>query len=313
MNYTMISMHINTRQVIALFIGVMTITFTQTSSAQSSETEAILESFVDSYRTDPMAMTATFGIQVEDDWWYVTCERKQESYLVGKNKQYTFHNYGPHEVQLHKGPMPGPGWFFEFSSAETLKKIYDRSLTTGTATAKSRGSDVVPLEIRETEGFVSDPGTVALSYSVMEHFWKTGDVEITRFSRDASLPTHGVAHVGLYTMKDKRVGWFSIGPEEAANTERGLDKGQVPNLFIITKGRGRAQLGDEEVELEPGMSVFVGPYVKHVIFNPYDEPMEGIIILYGDNIDFARGKSYMDFKEQELEFYRSYEASLRNP
>ena len=141
----------------------------------------------------------------------------------------------------------------------------------------------------------------------MEHFWKKSPVEITRFSRDASLPTHGVAHVGLYTMKNKRIGWFSIGPDEAANAERGLDKGQVPNLFIITKGRGRATLGDEEVELEPGMSVFVGPYMKHVIYNPYEEPMEGIIVLFGDNIDFAEGKSYIDFLEEELEFYEKYD------
>ena len=113
-------------------------------------------------------------------------------------------------------------------------------------------------------------------------------------------------------MKDKRIGWFSIGPEEAANAERGMDKGQVPNLFIITNGRGRAELGDEVVELEPGMSVFVGAYMKHVIYNPYDEPMEGIIVLYGDNIDFARGKSYGDMLEMQLEFYESYERSIED-
>ena len=168
----------------------------------------------------------------------------------------------------------------------------------------------MPLNIRGTEGYDDNIRDDALGYMVLEHFWKKGDVEITRFARNSSLPTHGVDHVGLYTMKDKRIGWFSIGPDEAANDDPGLDKGQVPNLFIITKGRGTAILGDDRVDLEPGMSVFVGPYLKHVIFNPYDEPMEGIIILFGDNIDFARGLSYGDFLEQQLEFYERYDQSI---
>jgi mannose-6-phosphate isomerase-like protein (cupin superfamily) len=160
------------------------------------------------------------------------------------------------------------------------------------------------------ENFKSGIKDDAKAYEVMEHFWKKGEVEITYFERDAALPTHGVDHVGLYTMKDKRIGWFSIGPEEVANAERGLDKGQVPNLIIVTRGKGRAELGEEVVELKPGMSVFVPPYVKHVIYNPYDERMEGIVILFGDNIDFARGKSYMDFLEQQHGFYENYDRSI---
>ncbi|MDX1478978.1 MAG: cupin domain-containing protein [Saprospiraceae bacterium] len=289
---------------------IATVAFTPVSG-QTQDTESLLQEFVDSYRHDPMALSVTFGIKVEDDWWHVTCTRVQEGYPVGKSGQYTFHNFGPHDVQLHRGPLPAPGWYFEFDSKETLEKISARSLTAATATAKSRGSDVVPLNIREMEGYQGSISDDALSYMVMEHFWKKGPVEITRFSRDASMPTHGVAHVGLYTMKDKRIGWFSLGPEEAANADRDLDRGQVPNLFIITSGRGQAILGDQQVELEPGMSIFVGPYQKHVFYNPYDKPMEGIVVLFGDNIDYARGKSYIDHLEEQLDFYRSYNQGLK--
>ena len=82
------------------------------SHAQKASTESILQSFVESYKNDPMAMNVTFGIAVEDDWWYVTCKRQQEGYAVGKNDQFTFHSYGPHDVQLHKGKLPRPGWYF---------------------------------------------------------------------------------------------------------------------------------------------------------------------------------------------------------
>lgn len=281
-------------------------------NAQTESIENMLQHFTESYRSDPMAHTANFGIKVGDQWWSVQSLRKQEGYKVGKKKQYTFHHYGPHEVVLTQGKPSEPTWYFDFADKGVLDHIYSGKWTASTASAKSRGTDKVGLNIRDMEGFNSGIRDDAFAYEVMEHFWKSDPVEITYFTRDQSLPTHGVDHVGLYTMKDKRIGWFSIGPEQAANAERGLDKGQVPNLFIITKGKGKAELGEQVVELKPGMSIFIAPYVKHVIYNPYDEPLEGIVVLFGDNIDFALGKSYMDFLEQQHEFYEHYDLSVQN-
>ncbi|MTI41725.1 hypothetical protein [Fulvivirga lutimaris] len=274
------------------------------SYAQAQTTEEMLTSFVESYKTDPMTMTATFGIAVGDDWWHVITERKEEGYKVGKGKQYTFHNLGPHEVELHKGKPEKPTWYFKFADKSILENVNNKVYTASTAAAKSMPSDVVAMDILDMDGFVSTQKDAALSYVVLEHFWKKDDIEVTRFARDSSLPSHGAEIVSLYTMKDKRVAWFSIGAEEAANADRNLDKGQVPNLFIFTKGRGKALFGDEEIEVEPGMSVFIGPYTKHVIYNPYDEPLEGVLVLFGDNIDYAKGQSYLEFLEKEYDFYK---------
>jgi mannose-6-phosphate isomerase-like protein (cupin superfamily) len=293
-----------------LFLSIFSFQFLPGSLAQEQSTKSILQSFVDSYKSDAMAHTLTFGIKIGDEWWHVKSERNQEGYLVGKKKQYTFHNYGPNEVSLQPGKPINPTWYFEFANRETLDNINNQSWTASTASAKSFGSDVVALNILNMEGFEGGIKADAIAYEVMEHFWKKDVVEITRFARDGSLPTHGVDHVGLYTMKDKRIGWFSIGPEQAANAERGLDKGQVPNLFIITKGKGKADFGEGEVDIEAGMSIFIGPYVKHVIYNPYDSPLEGIVVLFGDNIDYARGQSYLDFLEEQHDWYDNYDKSL---
>jgi len=292
--------------------SLFTFLLTLSLNAQEESTEHILQSFVDSYKTDAMAHTVTFGIKIGESWWHVKSERIQKGYPVGKSNQYTFHNYGPNKVDLFNGKPVEPTWYFEFANKETLDNINQQIWTASTASAKSFGSDVVALNIRDMDGFNSGIREDALVYEVMEHFWKKDQVEITRFTRDGSLPTHGVDHVGLYTMKDKRIGWFSIGPDEAANADQRLDKGQVPNLFIITKGKGKADFGNGEVDLKVGMSIFIGPYVKHVIFNPYDVPMEGIVVLFGDNIDFARGKSYLDLLEDQHEFYNSYDISLKD-
>ena len=143
-------------------------------------------------------------------------------------------------------------------------------------------------------------------------FWKKDAIEITRFTRDNTLPSHGAELVSLYTMKDKRIGWFTLGTDETANADRRLDKGQVPNLMIFTKGKGKGLFGEEEFDIEPGMSVFIGPYVKHVIYNPYEEPLEGILVLFGDNIDFAKGQSYLEFLEKESDFLESNEKNVRD-
>ena len=274
---------------------------------QTEKITGILESFVESYRTDHMAHTVTFGIKVDEGWWHVSSERVQSSYKAGKTRQFVFHNFGPHDVRLHKGPPATPTWYFHFANQQVIEKIHQKIWTASTASAKSFGSDMVGLNIRDMDGFRSGSKEEAIAYEVMEHFWKKDPVEKTTFGRDGALPTHGADYVGLYTMKDKRIGWFSIGPDQAANTEQGLDEGQVPNLFIITKGKGRANLGEGPVELRPGMSVFIGPYVKHVLYNPYDEPLEGILVLFGDNSDFIKGKSYIDFLEEQHDFYQKYD------
>ena len=291
---------------------LLSVFYFSNTHAQNNSIPEMLQNYVASYQNDHMAQSVSFGIRVGEDWWHVASQRKQSGYLVGKNKQYTFHNFGPHDVTLKMGKPSIPTWYFHFAAKEVLDNIYTKVWTAASASAKSFGTDVVGLNIRDMDGFKSGIGDVAIAYEVMEHFWKKDAVEITYFNRDGSLPTHGVDHVGLYTMKDKRIGWFSIGPEQAANAEHGLDKGQVPNLFIITKGKGRAELGDEKVELKPGMSVFIGPYVKHVLYNPYDEPLEGIVVLFGDNIDYVKGKSYLDFLEEQHEFYKSYDLGQIN-
>jgi mannose-6-phosphate isomerase-like protein (cupin superfamily) len=297
----------NSMRVLILGLGFLIVT--STSYGQETSTESILQSYVKSYVNDPMALSATFGIKVTDDWWTVKVERVEEPYKVGKTKQYTFHNYGPHKVSLQAGKPKVPTWYFSFADRPTLDKINEQIWTASTATAKSTPADIVTLDILDMEGFQSNQQTTAMAYQALEHFWKRDVGEVTRFSRDGSLPSHGAEIVALYTMKDKRISWFSLGTQEIANGEQGLDKGQVPNLFIITKGKGKAQIGAEEIDLEPGMSVFVGPYVKHVLYNPYKEPLEGILILFGDNIDYAKGQSYLEFLEKEYEFYQENEAA----
>lgn len=287
---------------LALGIG-MTDTGIAAQAPAAPGVEQMLRSFADDYRTDPMAMSADFGIKVGPDWWSVSVKRKQEAVPRGR---LTDHRFGPHQVELRPGPPARPTWYFDLADKSVLEKIYKGEINAGTGGMQSFDSDKVMVEIREMDGFADKARGEADMYHALSHFWTRGIPEITYFGRNQSMPTHGIGAVSLYTMKGNRIAWFSMLKDEAANADPKLEAGQVPNLFIITKGRGKANLGEGEFDLNEGMSVFIAPYVKHVLWNPYDEPMEGILVLFGDNSDAAFGKSYLDVKEGLHGFYGTF-------
>jgi mannose-6-phosphate isomerase-like protein (cupin superfamily) len=294
------------KRVLVLVCVVSLSLVVETTSGQEAEHSiaAMLKHFSEDYKTDPMAISANFGVKVGEEWWSVRVERKQEAYA--EDERLTFHNAGPHQVVVKAGPPEKATWYFDIADKSILDQFYDGTLNAGTASMQSFDSDQVALEIRSMEGYKLDAGAEALMYHTMSHFWVTGIPEIVTFGRDKTLPTHGASAAGIYNMKDKRIAWFSIGKDEVANEDPRLEFGQVPNLFIFTKGRGKADFGEGVIDVHEGMSVFAGPYVKNVLSNPYDEPLEGILILYGDNPDFAFGKSYMDYVEDQYRFLSDY-------
>ena len=285
-------------------IGLMS-SAAHAESGDTPSTEDILRAFAEDYVNDPSLLSADFGIKVGDEWYHIHAVRHEEPYEYAG--RFTRHHLGPHDVTLHVGQPEEPTWYFELSGKGTLDNFYSGFWTAGSAAMQTYASDEVPLEIRYMDGAEKTRETNAKMYHALSHFWTRGTPEVTRFSRDSSLPTHGVSAVSLYTMKNNRIFWFSIGGNEVANEDANTEASEMPNLFIITKGRGVLVSDDGEMELEAGMSVFVGPYVKHTFYNPYEgETLEGIGILFGDNIDYAEGTSYPAFLEDYFEFLGDY-------
>lgn len=267
--------------------------------------QELLEDFVDDYRRDPMALNAYFGIKIgEDSWWTVSVKRRE--WPQSPKESADSESPRQHDVSLRSGQPENLTWFFELADANVLERLHEGTLSAGTAYTRSFSSDRTPLNATTMDGYHSDFEDLAQAYHLISHFWTKGIPEVTYFERAKGLPVHGAAMVSLYNMKDKRITWFSIGPEETVNDDPDLEWGQTPNLFIFTSGRGRAQFGEHKMEVREGMSVFIAPFVKHVISNPYDEPLEGILVLFGDNSAFTKGKSFAEFTEDLYEFYGEY-------
>ena len=273
------------------------------SEEETSEATAVFERLALDYRNDPMAISGVFGIKLADQWWNVSVERKEKG---TRNGRLTDHEFGPHDVRLEPGEPGEPTFFYTIANKEVLRLIDEGKVNAGTAAMQSFGSDQVGVETGKMQDFEMTSGAEARLYHHMSHFFTTGVPEITYFGPENSLATHGAQMTALHFMKGFRIGYFTMQPEQTVNEDVRLQKGQMPNLFIITKGRGIGYLGDEKIELKPGMSVYVAPFVRHEFTATGDEPMEGIVVLYGDNSDFAFGTSYPAYLEDLYDFHGEY-------
>lgn len=269
-----------------------------------AEATAVLQIFVDDYRNDPMAIDSTFGIKMDDQFWTVSVARRETATPRGR---LTDHSFGPHDITFTQGEPSQPTWYFEIADMNVLRLIDSGSVNAATAAMQSFGSDEVGVEIRDMEGFSSTSGDEGDMYIALSHFFTRGTPEVTRFGRANSLETHGAQATALHMMKGFRILHFSIGPSEVVNEDPRLQYGQMPNLFIVTSGTGTMHTDDGPMALESGMSVFVPPFGRHEMVNDGDEPLEGILVLYGDNSDFAFGTSYPAYIRDLNAFHRSYQ------
>lgn len=277
---------------------------TEISDAELQRTEAILRELADDYVNDPMAISSVFGIRMADHWWTVKVERVETPSRRGR---LTDHAFGPHKVSLTRGEPTQPTWFFGIASLDVLEKIAAGEVNAGTAAMQSFGSDRVGVETSDMEGFTSSAGDQADMYVALAHFFTKGRPEVVRFGRDNSLMTHGVQATAIHMVKGSRILHFSINRDEVANDSEQLDSSQTPNLFIVTHGRGTLETdGDQKIALEPGVAVYVPQFTKHVIRNDGGEPLEGILVLYGDNSDFGFGTSFPSYVEDLHEWHRQY-------
>ena len=272
--------------------------------------EALLDGFAKDYVSDPMAIDSEFGIRLGDQWWTVTARRVE---TPSKRGRLTDHSFGPHDVSLSRGKPEEPTWAFRIASLDVLEKIASGQVNAGTAAMQSFGSDRVGVETGDMEGFQSTSGDEADMYLVLSHFFTKGKPEVTRFGRSNSLATHGAQATALHMMKGFRILHFSIGPNEEVNADARLEFGQMPNLFVVTSGKGTLHTDDGPMAMEKGMSIFVAQYVKHHMVNDGDEPLEGILVLYGDNSDFAFGTSFPAYLEDLNEWHRSYPFAKPEP
>ncbi len=232
----------------------------------------ILKSFVEDFRNDPAASArCTFGITVrgsaEPEWHVVASGRKDAA--------------GRFEVDLGRGLPAEPAAVYA-TDLETLGKIDRGEMNALTAMGRARASDPAPMDITFTPGFQPGEDFLAGFLPLTFHFWTRGFPETVSFGPAAGREVHGATMVVLYYQQGLRSAWGQIRKGQRVNADPQDQVNPFPTMIIGLRGRAMAKVGGVEKTLEPGQMIFVPPGIAHEAWNPFAEPAEFIILMFGD-------------------------------
>ena len=238
--------------------------------AQSpQEVREIITRFADDYRVDPsLTQPVLFGIRVDGEWWTVTAHSASTA--------------SPAVVTVSDGQPQEPTFFF-FLDGETLRRLDRGELNARTALGKARHSDTSPMDIDPTDpALVWDDALSQKVDAVANHFWARGTPEFLAFNRGASRVLHGANAVLLHYAQGFRSVWYEIEAGQHINADPRDQVNPFPSLFIFLGGRAKAKIDGVEVDVEGGTATMIPAGVSHEFWNPYGEPCEFILIMFGE-------------------------------
>lgn len=256
----------------ALIVALFGVTAAAADGPELSA-EEILGQYVADFRLDPAAAgPITFGVSISGEGggeWHVVVGEKEE------DQEET-------AVELRGGIAPEPTFLYS-ADLPTLRRVHRGELNALTAMAKARSSDVTPMDIDVMEGFVPDGSFVARVLPLTFHFWTRGLPEVVPFgSRSLTRPVHGASATVFYYQPGLRSAWVRIEHGQHVNADPADQVNPFPSMLIATRGRSEAKIGDRRLTLHANEMLFIPAGVSHEFWNPYDEPAEGILLMFGE-------------------------------
>jgi hypothetical protein len=234
--------------------------------------EQILLSFVEDFRSDPAAGEPfVFGVVVKGpeggDWHVVVSGRGEKGETAG--------------VELRKGLPTSPSVLYTLDLT-TLRKIDSGEMNALTSMGKARASDLAPMDIELMPGFRPDPAFFGRFIPFTFHFWTRGFPEVVNFGKLHSREVHGANAVIFYYQRGLRSAWAQIEKGQHVNSDPKDQTNPFPTMIIGIRGRAVAKIGGVEKEFHAGQMVFIPAGVTHEAWNPYDEPAEIILLMFGE-------------------------------
>jgi mannose-6-phosphate isomerase-like protein (cupin superfamily) len=181
--------------------------------------------------------------------------------------------------ELHRGTHGSPVMILVMSQ-ETLARIHRGDITAFTAGGKGSGADTAPLEIEfgVAAGDLTSPKETTLGF--LQHFFARERPERTPLGESYSRVIHGAHAIPLYYGDGFRSAWYLVKDGQHLN-EPG-DTNPYPQAFVIISGRGRAKIGEAEVEVRAGESYYIPPDADHVLWPAQGESLEVIWLAWGE-------------------------------
>lgn len=234
--------------------------------------EEILRSYVEDFRSDPAAAEPiSFGIRIRDDGggeWQVAVGGKKEG-------------DGGYPVELRAGLPSNPSSIYTLDLA-TLRKIDSGEINALTSMCRARASDPAPMDIEFMDRFQPEADFFTRFIPLTFHFWTRGRPETVNFGKHHSREVHGANMVVFYYQKGLRSAWAQIEKGQHVNRDPKDQANPFPTMIIGIRGKAVAKIGGREVILQAGQMAFIPAGVSHEAWNPYDEPAEVILLMFGE-------------------------------
>jgi mannose-6-phosphate isomerase-like protein (cupin superfamily) len=181
--------------------------------------------------------------------------------------------------ELHQGEHETPIMTLMMSS-ETLGRIHRGEMTAFTAGGKGSGADVAPLEIQfgAAAGELRDPKGTLLGF--LQHFFARERPERIALGESHSRVVHGAHAIPMYYASGFRSAWYLV--KEGQHLNEPGDTNPYPQAFVIISGRGRAKIGEYEVDVHAGESYYIPEDSDHVLWPAPGEALEVIWFAWGE-------------------------------
>ncbi len=258
--------------VVVLVFLLRGLIFASSQPIQVRSAEEILRSYVKDFQTDAAAAEPiAFGIRIKDatkaEWQVAVLGKKEAA--------------GSYQVELHKGRPSTPSFIYTLDLT-TLRQIDSGEINALTAMGRARASDPTPMDVEFMPGFQPDPSFLARFIPLTFHFWTRGFPETVAFGKQHSREVHGANMVIFYYQKGLRSAWGQIDKGQHVNKDPKDQTNPFPTMVIGIRGKAVAKIGGREVTLQAGQMAFIPAGVSHEAWNPYDEPAEIIILMFGE-------------------------------
>jgi len=184
------------------------------------------------------------------------------------------------KVKVRAGEPDKPTFLFT-TDLSTLRKIDKGEINALTAAGRAKASDSAPVDIKFMPDVQPSPEVMKKIFHYGFHFFIPGTPEIIYFDEAHSRFVHGGNVVIFYYTTGLRTAWYQVKKGMVINQDESDQVNPFPTLFICTRGEGRAKLGGKTITLKKGMMVYIPAGMSHMFWNENDEPMEGIIIMFG--------------------------------
>jgi mannose-6-phosphate isomerase-like protein (cupin superfamily)/putative sterol carrier protein len=131
--------------------------------------------------------------------------------------------------------------------------------------ARARAGQVRPVEF---EFYRRNEETIEAFKAFLTYFFIPKKIKVKGLSLELAGQAHGAHPIPLVYWNGLRSGWFLVKAGETLNPEG--EREPWPQMFIILKGKGRAVIRDNELNVKPNTVIYIPKNSVHQIIAEQD-------------------------------------------